>query len=156
MATINKRTTAKIEGDFVVFLIGMRINKFYKINKWFPVVMAMPKMLNELYQNPDSGFLGAQSWFGKTTIMVQYWKSFEHLTVYARNPEKNHYPAWVAFNKKIKGTGDVGVWHETYKIQGGNYECIYSNMPLFGLAKASLSIDVNAHNDSASQRIEHT
>ena len=35
MATIfNGRYTAKIEQPFVVFLIGMRINKLWRINKW--------------------------------------------------------------------------------------------------------------------------
>ena len=28
---IRKRMTAQIEGDFVVFLIGMRINRFWKV-----------------------------------------------------------------------------------------------------------------------------
>jgi hypothetical protein len=37
---IAKRVTAQIEGDFVVFLIGMRINKPLKIHKWLPVFMA--------------------------------------------------------------------------------------------------------------------
>ena len=40
-----ERMTAEIEGDFVVFLIGMRINKPWKIHKWLPVFLAMPKML---------------------------------------------------------------------------------------------------------------
>lgn len=38
MAEIHKeRMTVKIEGDFVVFLIGMRINKPWKLHKWLPV-----------------------------------------------------------------------------------------------------------------------
>ncbi len=45
---IPKRITATIDGDFVVFLIGMRINKPWKIHKWLPVVRAMGKMLKEL------------------------------------------------------------------------------------------------------------
>lgn len=28
------RVTAQVEGDFVVFLIGMRINKVWKIHQW--------------------------------------------------------------------------------------------------------------------------
>jgi hypothetical protein len=31
--TINQRMTVQLEGDFVVFLIGMRINRFWKIHK---------------------------------------------------------------------------------------------------------------------------
>jgi len=60
---INKRMHAKIEGDFVVFLIGMGINKWWKIHKWLPVAMAMPRMSKELAKNPDSGFLGATMGF---------------------------------------------------------------------------------------------
>ena len=56
---IAERVTAAIEGDFVVFVIGMRINRFWKPHKWLPVFLAMPRMLKELAQRPDSGFLGS-------------------------------------------------------------------------------------------------
>ncbi len=52
------RMTADVEGEFVVFLIGMCINKPWKIHKWLPVFMAMPRMLRELSEHPESGFLG--------------------------------------------------------------------------------------------------
>ncbi len=45
---IPSRMTAEVEGDFVVFLIGMRINKPWKVHKWLPVFLAMPRMLKEL------------------------------------------------------------------------------------------------------------
>ena len=44
----SERLTADLEGDFAVFLIGMRINKPWKIGKWWPVAQAMPRMLREL------------------------------------------------------------------------------------------------------------
>ena len=57
MTTIYKqRMSAQIEGDFVIFLIGMRINKPWKIHKWYPVFHAMPPMLKELSTHPESGF----------------------------------------------------------------------------------------------------
>lgn len=130
-----RRDFAKIEGDFVVFLIGMRINKFWQIHKWFPTAMAMPKMIKELYSKPESGFLGERSWFGRTTLSIQYWKSFEHLEAYAKSKEGEHYPAWRDFNQKVRKSGAVGVWHESYKISKGQYENIYVNMPEFGLGK---------------------
>lgn len=82
---IEDRMAAKIEGDFVVFLIGMRINKPWKINKWLPAFLAMPKMIKELQRLPkeETGFLG------HTTIgvgvLVQYWRSFDRLEAYARS-----------------------------------------------------------------------
>jgi hypothetical protein len=93
MGTIlSERMTAEIEGDFVVFAIGMRINKPWKIHKWLPVFRAMPRMLRELQQQPDSGFLGSIS---AGLMVLQYWRSFEHLEAYARSHDHLHWPAWV-------------------------------------------------------------
>jgi hypothetical protein len=75
------RMTAEMDGDFVVFLIGMRINRPWKVHKWLPVMIAMPRMLKELYAHPELGFLGHTGTLG--TIM-QYWRSFEALDAYAR------------------------------------------------------------------------
>ena|ERR1700758_2786398 len=83
---IADRMTAQVEGDFVVFLIGMRINRFWKVHKWLPVAMSMPRMLRELQHDATSGYLGAESWFGNPTILLQYWRSFEHLERYAKDP----------------------------------------------------------------------
>ncbi len=55
---IPERMTVEMGGDFVVFLIGMRINKIWKVHQWLPVFLAMPRMIKELKANPDSGFLG--------------------------------------------------------------------------------------------------
>ena len=55
---VPRRVTAHIEGDFVVFLIGMRVNKPWKLHKWLPFVRAMPQMIKELERHPESGFLG--------------------------------------------------------------------------------------------------
>jgi len=119
---ITERMTAELDDEFVVFLIGMRINHWWKIHKWLPVSMAMPKMLKELYANPELGFISQESWFGRTTLMVQYWKSFEHLEAYAKNRKGTHLPEWVKFNKKIGHNGDVGIWHETYLIKKGCHD----------------------------------
>ena len=62
-AILARRVTAEIDGDFVVFLIGMRINRLWKPHKWFPVLMAMPKMLKELDAAPG----GAASIISKPT-----------------------------------------------------------------------------------------
>src|SRR4051812_29362860 len=93
-----QRMAAEIEGDFVVFLIGMRINKLWKVATWLPVFRGMGKMIKELQANPDSGFLGYTQGF---PVIVQYWRSFEHLERYARDKDQTHWPAWVAFNKRV-------------------------------------------------------
>ena len=156
MAKINKqRLTAAIEGDFVVFLIGMRINKLWKIHKWLPVFSAMPKMLSELAADPESGFLGAQQALlrPRMPLVMQYWRSFEHLERYSRSKDSVHYPAWVKFNKRIGSGGDVGIWHETYSVPAGAYECVYNNMPAFGLGKATTLVPASGYRTSAAGRI---
>ena len=55
---IPNRVTAEIEGDFVVFLIGIRINTPWKIHKCLPVFLAMPRISRELEAHPESDFLG--------------------------------------------------------------------------------------------------
>src|SRR5947207_4258851 len=104
---IASRVTGKIDGDFVVFLIGMRINKFWKLHKWLPTALAMPKMLKELEAAPrEVGFLG-HTGLGK--VIVQYWRSFDQLEAYARRRDRKHWPAWVAFNRRMKDArGDAG------------------------------------------------
>ncbi len=149
------RMTADVDHEFVVFLIGMRLNKIWKIHKWLPVALAMPKMLKELYGNPELGFLSGESWFGRTTIMVQYWKSFESLDNYAKSRDSNHLPAWQDFNKKIGSDGDVGIWHETYSVNKGEYESVYGNMPKFGLAKFGKHVPATGKFKSAKDRIKH-
>ncbi len=115
--------------------------------------MAMPKMIKELYKDPSSGFLGEKSWFGRTTLSVQYWRSFEHLEAYAKNKDLSHFPAWKELNLKVRQSGAVGVWHESYKISAGNYENIYVNMPLFGLGKAGALNDAMGKYEYAAARM---
>jgi hypothetical protein len=143
--------TAHVDGDFVVFLIGMRINKPWKIHKWLPMFLAMPRMLKELAANPDSGFLGHI--FGPRVI-VQYWRSFDQLEAYARDRDAQHWPAWVAFNKRVgQSRGDVGIWHETYLVHAGEYETVYSGMPPFGLGTVGTLVPASGHREDARGRM---
>ncbi len=146
-----ERLSAQIEGDFVVFLIGMRVNKPWLIHKWLPVALAMPRMLKELTQRPELGMLGHES---GAKVSVQYWRSFEHLDAYAKKKDSEHLPAWRAFNQSVgRSSGDVGIWHETYQIRAGEYESIYSGMPAFGLGKAGQLVSVSAARESARDRL---
>jgi hypothetical protein len=153
---VRDRMTAFFEGEVVVFLIGMRINRAWKVHRWLPVARAMPRMVRELSANPSLGFLHAHAWFGNPTIMVQYWRSFEDLERYAKARDRSHLPAWSAFNRLVGSSGDVGIWHETYRIGPGQYECVYHNMPAFGLARATSSIPATGPRETATGRMRET
>lgn len=151
--SLSGRITARFEGEVVVFLIGMRINRLWKIHKWLPVARAMPRMLRELAADADAGLLGFESWVGNPTIALQYWRSFEHLERYAKDSTRLHRPAWAAFNRAVASNGDVGIWHETYRVSAGNYEAIYSGMPPQGLGVAGRLIPARDRFESARGRI---
>src|SRR6202453_4511886 len=150
---IDRGSTAHIQGDFVVFLIGMRINKLWKPHRWLPSLRTMPRMLKELEAAPaEHGFPGSMN-LGLLSL-VQYWRSFDHLEAYARARDKQHWPAWLEFHRLMKDSrGDVGIWHETYLIRAGEYENIYSGMPLMGLAKAARVANVSGDAETARGRL---
>lgn len=123
------RWTARLEEPHVVFIIGMRINTLWKVHRWLPVIFAMGRMLSELYPRPELGFMGGKTWFGRTIVLIQYWRSFDDLENYAKAKGLQHLPAWAAFNRATTGNVDVGVYHETYRVRPGDYENVFVNMP---------------------------
>lgn len=155
MATIESgRFAGRLDGDFVVFIIGMRINQLWNVPKWLPVTQAMPRMLQELFQQPELGLLHAEyfiSW--RSPMVLQYWRSYEHLHDYAHARDRAHLPAWAAFNQMTRGNSAVGVYHESYLVGEGRYESVYVNMPAFGLAKAGEAVPAVGSMQSASARL---
>lgn len=148
------RYTAEIDDDFVVFIIGMRFNKLRKVRSWLPVFIAMPKMLRTLEQHPEKGMLGTRIMrSGRTITLVQYWRSFEHLERFARNADDPHLEAWRQFNRRVGGSGDVGIFHETFRVPAGQYEAIYGNMPVMGLAAAGRHVPVDRRRETARDRL---
>jgi hypothetical protein len=148
--------TAKIEGDFVVFLIGARLNNPWKLGQFKWLGDSMNGMIQELEGKPETGFLGYQSWISLTPVMVQYWRSSEQLMAYARARDTTHYPAWVKFNKELAKKPDIGIWQETYLVKAGDYECVYNNMPLMGLAKVAQSLEAQGQHMTAQGRLGQT
>ncbi|MEN8447793.1 MAG: DUF4188 domain-containing protein, partial [Cyanobacteria bacterium J06555_13] len=55
------RYTAEVSQPCVVFLIGMRVNRFWAIKRWFSVANAMGPMMATLSQRPEKGLLGSRS-----------------------------------------------------------------------------------------------
>ena len=147
----SRRVTAELDGDFVVFMIGMRVNKPWKVSAWLPVFLAMPKMLGELARHPELGLLGGR--FAGGTL-IQFWRSSEHLNAYAQSRQNAHLPAWRAFNQNArKSGGAVGIWHETYRVAAGQYETVYVDMPAFGLGQAGRRVAATGRRATAAGRM---
>ncbi|MEV7770721.1 DUF4188 domain-containing protein [Kitasatospora sp. NPDC086791] len=165
-------TTAAASGDTVVLLIGMRINRFWAVHHWGPVMFAMFRMLYELRRGSGRGpGRGSEGGSGRgllgrilltasprTYYVVQYWESKEKLYGYASAPDGFHHTVWGIANRKLregKARGHVGLWHETYIVPEGGYESIYFDMPPFGLAGATGVLPVEERGRHAAQRLAH-
>lgn len=150
------RYTADISEPFVVFLIGFRVNRFWALKKWLPVAQAMGPMMKTLSAHPEKGLLRVEN-FGRIwpieTCMISYWRSFEDLTRFARDHNDPHWAAWQSFMREVGSDGSVGIWHETYRIDPANYECIYGNMPAFGLGAATTHVSVSEKTQTARGRM---
>jgi hypothetical protein len=141
------------DGELVVFLIGMRINKPWKVRQWGWVFTAMPRMLRWLDAHPQAGLLHAETALRDplSPMLVQYWRSFEDLERFARDPQAPHLDAWKRFNAEIGSSGDVGIWHETYRVAAS--EAVSVNMPPRGLGVAGDLRPVGSTAGTAARRI---
>jgi hypothetical protein len=138
MAEVNQgRRTARIDGDFVVFLIGARLDKLHPFRSLRDLggLRGMPYMLKYLSQRPEKGLLGFETY--GLTMNVQYWRSFEHLERFAKDDADPHLSVWRNYWKRVGKDPRSGIWHETFLVRSGEYEAVYGNMPPQGLARAS-------------------
>ncbi|OIK07132.1 DUF4188 domain-containing protein [Streptomyces monashensis] len=154
------RTTADAKGDVVVLLIGMRINRFWAVHLWLPVMLAMFRMLRDLRKEPERGLLGhvLLTASPRTYYVVQYWESKEKLYGYATASDAFHHKAWARLNRKERAgklRGQVGIWHESYVVPEGSYEAIYGDMPAFGLAAAHGQIPLERRGRYAKDRFAY-
>lgn len=147
------RFTAELDGPVTVFLIGMRVNAPLRVRSWWPTFVAMPRMLGHLEAHPETGYLGQHSWFGRTTILLSYWRSAGHLQRFAGDAQAPHLQPWREFVRRTRGNADVGIWHETYTSGPGDREVVYVNMPRFGLARAGRHVPVGPGTQTAQQRM---
>jgi hypothetical protein len=142
----------------------MRVNRWWRVDQWLPAAAAMPKMIRELYaakaaaeqgQGRDPGFLGHRLLIGgRGPTVVQYWRTVGDIYSYAASADREHRPAWTAFNARARRSpGAVGIWHETYAVPAGGHESIYVAMPPTGLAAATAVVPVASRGETARERL---
>lgn len=148
------RHTAAYEGDLVVFLIGMRVNRWRALRHWPRIFRAMGPMINDLSSDPTSGLLGFRVMFGwREVTLVQYWRDSDSLQAFAGDPAGPHRPAWLDYFRGAHASAAVGVWHETYVVAAGGHESIFLNMPRTGLGAVGGVVPVGRRGDSFGERL---
>ena len=130
-----KVMTGEVE-DTVVFLLGIRVNRWRGVRHWVPLLLAVPGMLRELVAADDSGLLGYRLLLGpgpRQAMIVQYWRGAEDLHRFARAAAGPHRAAQRRLWWNYGSGGAVGVWHELVVPAEGAHHAVYGNMPPTGL-----------------------
>ena len=137
------RWAAHIDGDFVVFLIGARLDWRHPVRTFKDLggMRGMPYMLEHLTKHPEKGLLGYETY--GLTFNVQYWRSFEDLERFANDSADAHVPALRNYWRRVGRDPRSGIWHETFLVRAGEYEAVYGNMPPHGLGKAGRLVPVS-------------
>jgi len=147
------RFTATLDGECVLFLIGMRVNRPWKIWRWWQAVVAMPRILRALTRHPELGLLHTQGGLvSGQPLQICYFRSLEHLYRFASDPDQPHLAPWRRFNQTVRDSGDVGIWHETYLVRPGAAESVYVNMPPWLLGAAVGTEPAGRRGQSARKR----
>ena len=149
-----RRMTAEVDGDFVVFLIGARPSKLRLFRSLLDLGgrRGMKHMLDYLVAHPEKGLLAYQMGL---PMIVQYWRSFEHLEAFAKDATDPHLEVWRNYWRRVGKSDRTGIWHETYQVRAGEYEAVYGNMPPYGLGKVGRLVPLS-ESSSARQRLKAT
>jgi len=95
-----EKMTATIDGDFVLFLIGMRFNQPWKVHQWLPVVRSMGRMQKH-HMNPAKAVQAHQDLQAKRSVAV-HWGTFALTDEALDQPPKD-----LALARADKGLNDT-------------------------------------------------
>jgi hypothetical protein len=135
----------------VLFLLGAQIKKWWAVHKWIPVALAMLRMQKELRSGKVPGYLGSRP---GGPVTIQYWASMDALLAYARDHAGQHFPAWADFHKRVRKSGAVGVWHETFIAEKGAVESVYVDVSRAGLGEIFPLVPATGRRETARGRLE--
>ena len=141
------RWTSRLEAPFVLFLIGMRINK-----PWQSPSLGTRGRGDAANDPGARGQPAARLSRSGRLVRAHDPRSpvsalVRGVEAYAHARDKAHLPAWSAFNRAIGANGDVGVFHETYRIEPGAYENVYVNMPPLLLGRIGALVEARGRHE---------
>jgi len=149
------RMMADIEGEFLVFVVELRVYQLWRFWKWYPTVKAMGAMLTELMKTPEFGLLSFEYWFAfRRQLFLMYWRSYEHMHDWVLNKDATHIAGWKMLNQLMKESPNVlGFWHESYVVQPDQFEAFYRNVPAVGLGQAGTLVPLEGRATTAAARL---
>jgi len=139
--------------DLVVIYLGMKVRSPRGL---LTVLRFGPRISSAVAEKPPGLLLHESLIFSIFPLHVgmrQYWRDFDSLDRFARDRDLPHLEPWRRFNRAVRDSGDVGIWHETFRVRAGEYEAVYGNMPVFGLAAAATHLPAARKGNTAATRI---
>ena len=138
---------AEIDGEYVVYINGMRLNKLRALPNYLRAGLEAARMFERLEADPDSGFLGyLPAYVGlRSGAAIQYWRSLEDVRRFARDPDGPHVPAWRWYDEGVSDGGGLGFWAELYVVKEGSFETFYRNVPPTGLGEHGRLVPMREH-----------
>ena len=128
-----------------ILLLGAKSNHpfglfepgFMKLGQWLEAMTAQ-------FDGPDSpkGFLGQTAWERKDERgarelnFISYWRSIEDLHEFAHSPL--HREAWAWWEKTLKQHDFIGINHEIFQADPGQWENVYVNFQPTGLSASTV------------------
>ncbi|WP_242911401.1 DUF4188 domain-containing protein [Actinomadura terrae] len=147
------RFSVRNDDEVVLFLVGIRVNRWRAVRKWLPVLRSLRPMLREAVEDGHGLVTYRVQVHGpRELVVVQYWRGVDELMDFSDGA--THRAAWRDFYKHASGGAAVGIWHETYVVPAGRYEAIYGIVPPAGLAKVQAMVPVGRRNEGARVRLD--
>ena len=128
------KVTAGGSEPIVIFLLGVRINRWRMVRRWLPLLLTVAGAVRELAEDRNSGLLGYRLLLGpgpRQAMIVQYWRGHDDLRRFARG--ERHRSAQRRYWWHYGASDGVGVWHELIGSPSGQHHAMYGNMPPTGL-----------------------
>ena len=113
--TFHGAYTADLDGDFVVFLIGMRVNKPWAVRRWWPTFAAMRPMIQELEARPELGLLHASSAGSAARSSSSTGAPSSSSTPSRATRTASTCRRGRSTTGAARASSAVGIWHETYR-----------------------------------------
>lgn len=135
MKLIAPRYSATLDGDFVLFIVGMRINRLCAIHIWPAILLRALRIIRSATPGAN-GLLSREIVIsGKGIALITYWDDFDQWEEFG-NSDNHHRSSWKYFYERVINSKAVGLWHELYSIKQGEYQTIYMQMPPKGLSRS--------------------
>ena len=132
------RYYARQEQDFVLFVLGLRVNHYWNFREVLKLYRLIPKVFAEARQLGGIGYLGGTYRFTlREPLIIQYWQSMDALQRFAHDPAHSHAQIWKLYHATAGKSGSIGIWHEAYHIVPKGQQSNYFNMPFTGMGQFS-------------------